>query len=314
MSNSYLNNIDLQIVSKYIYNFETINNLLLLNDNLKYYYHTTFEIINLPIEYILTNKQVKEIVNKLIKIFPNLNEIILNFDSDENKVYFDNFIDYMLINYLKFIKYIKNIKIKIQFDFKLIYYTYWDCIATFQEYQSIFDFKLYILSKMIEQKIILNDINIIIINKIIDKINNDVIKVILQSFNKIRNAKRLKTPKINFVINLRTDISFNVIQDKYKNIDGFYFTHYSNGCFKFNNNNDEILLYGDNCLLKLLQKIKLRKYIINFPTYYEIIKLYKNNLNVYKTKHRYINKYVYKFIDDKTNKNLNKDEKLKKIR
>ena len=320
MSNLYLNNIDLQIVSKYIYNFETINNLLLLNNDLKYYYHTTFEIINLPSMYILTDKQVKEIVDKLIKTFPNLNEIILNFNSSESIVYFDDFIDCMLSNYLKFVKYINNIeskksksalhpitigreapKIKIQFNFKLKHYNC-ECLLSFQEYQPIFDFKLYILSKMIEQKIILNNIDIIISYSIINKINNNKIKFILQSFNK------LKTSKINFIINLRTNMSLDSISDEYKNINGFYFTHYSNGCYKFNNTDDEILLYGDNCLLKLSQQFKLRKYIITFPAYYEIIKLYKNKLNDYKTEHRYINNYVYKFIND-NNKKLNRDEK-----
>ena len=55
MSNSYLNNLELQIVSKYIYDFKTINNLLLLNDDSKYLYYTTFETINLLI-YILSDK------------------------------------------------------------------------------------------------------------------------------------------------------------------------------------------------------------------------------------------------------------------
>ena len=71
-----LNNIELQVVSKYIYNFKDIENLLKINDNLKYNYHSTFEFINLPTYYILTDNQVIKIINKLKMLFPNLKEII----------------------------------------------------------------------------------------------------------------------------------------------------------------------------------------------------------------------------------------------
>ena len=54
-----LNNIDLQIISKYMYDFKSIENLLKLNDDLKYCYHTTFEIINIPYDYVLTDGQVR---------------------------------------------------------------------------------------------------------------------------------------------------------------------------------------------------------------------------------------------------------------
>ena len=120
MSSNNLNNIDLQIVIKYIYDFKTINNLLQLNNMLKYNYHTTFEIINLNCYYALTDKQVKEIIDKLTTIFPNLEEIILNFNGC-SMIDFDDFINYILLNYLKFCKF-SNLSIKIQFDFKIRFY------------------------------------------------------------------------------------------------------------------------------------------------------------------------------------------------
>ena len=83
-----LNNIELQIVSKYIYNFKDIENLLKINDNLKYNYHSTFEFINLHTYYILPDNQVIKIINKLKVLFIILKKIILNYNSENINIIF----------------------------------------------------------------------------------------------------------------------------------------------------------------------------------------------------------------------------------
>lgn len=310
----YLSNIELQIISKYIYDFETFSNLLLLDNDLRYNYHTTFEIINLSPFYILTDNQVKKLINKMIKIFPNLGgradlglknleEIILNFNG--TVIEFSCFNNYVLANYLKFCKYLDNynnkqIKVKIKFNFKIRFYAS-SFNSNFLEHQSEFDFNLYILSKMIEQKIILNNINIIIAYNILYDDNIDNIKFTYESFNKINTNKLNDLLKINFITYLNLNMSFNNICYRHKNIDGFYFSHYSNGCFKFNNTNDECLLYGNGYIVEnisdqIRQKHRLTKDINMFPIYYEIIKLHKYEISEYKLKYKYLNHCVYYLI------------------
>ena len=117
-----MNDFNIQIVSKYLYNFKDIENLLKINKTLKDLYHTTFELIYIPCNYVLPKHQIIKIVNKIIDTFPNLEEIILNFTTPYNYLceeYFDN----ILHNYLNFLNIIenknKNINIKIKFDCRL---------------------------------------------------------------------------------------------------------------------------------------------------------------------------------------------------
>ena len=184
-----LDNFTLQIISKYIYDFKTINNLLKLNKSqninksFSELYYTTFEIINLNCHYILTDKQVKNIVDKLINMFPNLEEIILNFNSNYDCITIDDFNNCVLANYLKFLKYTSNlgggadlglkdiekpIKIKIQFDFKIKICTL-GINHALSESQSTFNLNLYILSQMIKKEIIISK-NIYIIFQRINQI------------------------------------------------------------------------------------------------------------------------------------------------
>ena len=80
-----LSDVELQIVSKYL-EYKDVNELLKINDDLKYMYHSTFEFINIPADYIMPIHQVKRIINNLKSMFPNLEEIILNFTWDYNYI------------------------------------------------------------------------------------------------------------------------------------------------------------------------------------------------------------------------------------
>ena len=294
-----LDNFTLQIISKYIYDFKTINNLLKLNKSFSELYHTTFEIINLNCYYILTDKQVKNIVNRLINMFSNLEEIILNFNGTDC-IDFDDFNNYVLANYLKFLKYTsdlgggadlglkdieKPIKIKIQFDFKIKFNAY-DHLKNFSEYINILDFNLYILSKLIEKDIIISKNIYVLINCYIYYKDLNILDDIYKSFMKINSNKNLKN-KINFIVRLDEYMPYHDIPDEYKNIDGFYFSYYVKGVFHFNNINDKNINYI-NYQPQIKDKRKLWKYVISFPVYYEIMKNYNNELKKYKDRDLYM--------------------------
>jgi len=288
MNNSTLDNFTLQIISKYIYDFKTINNLLKLNKSFSELYHTTFEIINLNCYYILSDKQVKNIIDKLINTFPNLEEIILNFNGTDC-IDFDDFNNCILANYLKFYNYSqileKPIKIKIQFDFKIKFNTY-DFYKNFSEYLYILDFNLYILSKLIEKDIIILKNIYVLINCCIYYNDLNILDDIYKSFMKIKLNKNLKN-KINLIVRLDKYMPFHDIPDEYKNIDGFYFSYYIKGVFHFNNINDKNVNYI-NYQPQIKDKSKLWKYIISFPVYYEIMKNYNNELKKYKNRNLYM--------------------------
>ena len=89
-----------------------------------------------------------------MNLFPNLNEIILDFDY--NIIDFDDFYNYIIFNYLKFCNYHLNIKMRFNEILKIRFKTYnsSDYRTTFLNYQSVFDFNMFILSKLIEENII----------------------------------------------------------------------------------------------------------------------------------------------------------------
>lgn len=109
--NKTLSNIDLQVVSKYL-NFKDIENLIKINNDLKYNYHSTFEFINISTNYIIPICQIKKIINMFKLSFPNLEEIILNITSQNIRI--EQF-EKIKINYYNFQKY-SNLNIKINFS------------------------------------------------------------------------------------------------------------------------------------------------------------------------------------------------------
>ena len=224
---------------------------------LKYNYHTTFEIINLNCYYALTDKQVKEIIDKLTTTFPNLEEIILNFNGC-SMIDFDDFINYILLNYLKFCKF-SNLSIKIQFDFKIRFYNIPYADINFSFYQPNFNFNLCILSEMVKQNIIISK-NIYIVVNTGHNVYADL-KYIYELFNKFKST-------INFIIILDMYTTpFDIIENKYKNIDGFYFTYYYKATNYFNTIEGDFCYQNNQELLKKYRK--LHRTVYNFPLYYK---------------------------------------------
>ena len=107
LDTSYLNlsNLDLQIISKYLdfkdfYNLLELSNKSKNNKDLKYYYHTTFDFLNIPCDFIVPIHEIKILMNKL-SILSNLEEIILNFTT--NNISIDiTYIEYIFKNYINF--------------------------------------------------------------------------------------------------------------------------------------------------------------------------------------------------------------------
>ena len=111
-----LRDLDLQIISKYL-NISDVVNLLKLNPDLKYYYHTTFNLIKIKDLQIIPEYHAKKIINILESIFPNLEEIILNIDYNIVIIYED--FKPILENWLNFSNNTK-LPVKINFTNKLI--------------------------------------------------------------------------------------------------------------------------------------------------------------------------------------------------
>jgi len=279
-----LSNIYLQIITKYIYDFKTINELLKMNNNLKYYYYSTFEFVRLPIRYILPDSQIKKIITKLNSLFPNLNEIILNFeDSNINKVYLFEFYNYVLRNYLNFMKYLNfnknnenNIKLKMNLKFNIY-------MANFCFINGDKTFDVILLREFLKRNIINCSINILF------DVNNDFkLNECFELYNKFKH------PNLNFIIKLY-DIyeykEFKNMDDKYKNNNGFYFSYLGTDIY-FNNDDDAINnIYIKNYFEKF--KLSFLNDINNFPLFYEIMKC-KNKKIIDKNTHLLIteNKYI----------------------
>jgi len=312
-----LSNFDLQIISKYLYNFNDFKKLIELNKNLKYYYHSTFNIINIPINYVLNKHEIRMLIYNLIYLLPNLNEIILNFTSDYTSCIDLNIFDnYILINYINFynvLKYEFNLidndieftnlnrneiidkiiilyesysgfKIKINFDF--------DILIEFNE----LIFKNYIVQKLNEFSKEICKINIIIKHDYITKNLLDYIN------NKCREYKNIK-----FIINIPFEYLTNInkIPDEYKNINNVYYTYITQRRMYFNNDDD----YKNNIYIKQYVEnegwnervLKLNIDKIPVLTYIKI----RNKIKSNKLK---FNDFEVKFINNKEIKEMLNDE------
>lgn len=274
-----LSNIYLQIITKYIYDFKTINELLKINNNLKYYY-STFEFVHLPIRYILPDSQIRKIIIKLNSLFPNLNEIILNFeDSNINKIYLFEFYNCVIRNYLNFMKYINfnknNVKLKMNFNFNII-------LAFFCFINGDKTFDVILLRELLKRNIINCSINILF-----DVDNDFKLNECFELYNKFKH------PNLNFIIKLY-DIyeykEFKNMNDKYKNNDGFYFSYLGTDIY-FNSDEGINNIYIKNYFEKF--KLSFLNDINNFPLFYEIIKcknkkVINNNIHLLIIENKYI--------------------------
>ena len=251
-----LSNLGLQIISKYL-DFKDVEKLLKLNPDLKYYYHTTFNLINIPIYYIIPIHQVKQIVDNLLSTFPNLEEIVLCFNVKH--IFYWQF-EIMIANYNNFIKVLhlkfindsshRIFRLKIDNLYKNSYFIFKaDDIVN-----NTFKLLLYLMSNIFVNQIFIN----------VSAANTD-------EFNKIFNIIKCN-PKINFNISLYIR-DINVIDNKSLN----------NLCFSLIGKRDLIfknmLEYNNMYIKNYVNKLE-NNFIINiddFNIYYNIIKL-KNRL------------------------------------
>jgi len=131
-----LSNFDLQIISKYL-DYENTKELLKLNTSLRYSFDSTLNYITFKFEenIFINNNSIEQIIEKLLNIFPNLREIILNFKL-ENHVN-DEYSNKILFIYQNFSSVVKNknINIKINFNHPLhVFIDYNYTIDKFKEW------------------------------------------------------------------------------------------------------------------------------------------------------------------------------------
>ena len=218
---SKLDNFHLQIVSKYINNYDDFKNLLNLHKKLNELYFSTFNIINISYNYIVLNKQIEKIINNIIDKLPNVSEIVLSFYNQYHKfVMYEDFVKYILCNYNKFDDYLikhnlKNrIKIKLKLNFRIKFIT----TKLYNDY----NFGVCIISEMIKKNIIINQISILLYRSDVDI--DDIYLIV----NKYINSK------LRFILYIDND-EWKNLNEKYKNIGGFMYSFTFEGDFCFNN-------------------------------------------------------------------------------
>ena len=118
-----MNNLNLQIISKYLefkdfYNLLELSNKSKINKDLKYYYHTTFDFLSIPCDFIVPIHEIKILMNKL-SILSNLEEIVLNFTTNDTVINI-SYIECIFKNCINFHNIFnhdgKNIKVKIKIN------------------------------------------------------------------------------------------------------------------------------------------------------------------------------------------------------
>ena len=289
-SSKDLSNVELQIISKYL-DYNDLNKLLKLSDDLKYNYHTTFEFIDIPANYVMPIHQIKKIINNLKLMFPNLEEIILNFISD-NK--FINTYDFnkILLNYINFHNVINlKYKMKIRFNKAL------DFILNYKDIISYVKLFLLYISKILDEncKIYIYILHLFYFN-MHNKFNVEYYKTIFEMIEKY--------PNINFVININKLQDFYDLCDyiddeificKLKNL-YITFNYDKELYFQINNIDKE----KENRINKYLKFRRIFAEIPNFPRYYNIMKL-KNKLKSTKSE----NAKVYDYYNNKCDITIN---------
>ena len=204
-----MNDFTLQIISKYL-NYRDTKNLMLIDEKVNKYFkentHTTFNYININVNYIMPKHQIFKLINKLLFTFPNLEEIILNFESNTFLSNFENIL-ITVNNFEKCIKNInKNINVKVKFNgiFELFHKEDVDIVEKVAKYFKSQTIYIYIWKF-----------------GHFDKLNEKLLDI-------------LKFKNINYVINIST-IKFkkclNInISNKYLFSDNLYFTYHSPRC------------------------------------------------------------------------------------
>ena len=263
-----LDKFHLQIISKYINHYE-FKNLLDCYEKLNQLYFSTFNIINIPYNYIMLNKQIENIINNIIIRLPNVNEIILNFYNEQNNYICNNdFIEFVLCNYNKFDEYLikhnlnKRIKIKLKLNFNIMFYIS-------EEYND-YIFEVYLIYMMLQKNIIINQLSIIFDRTIKIKINDIYNIVNKYIFSKLRFISR-----INY-------IEWNELNEKYKNINGFLYSFGFGGKFCFNNDESYLNnIYIQHYINKYYSRYLYLHDINKFPYIYQLLKIKYNHSKLF---------------------------------
>ena len=245
------------IISKYLYGYQYIN--FINTFNLYEYYFTTFKYIIIDIEAKISKTIINKIINNL-KLFPNLNEIILNI------IYYRCDIEIYELNKLE--KYYNIFKsLNKQIKFKIL-------DKNLNEYNKIFVYNAYIKGN--------------------DFLKNIFIPNLLQKYYITISSVDRNTFNFNNYNNVL--ITVNKVDDiiRYMNLRNVYFTYDMLPYALKINNIDDIYKYFIvdnrkiiNGIKYVNQSLNYLQYIKHFPMYYEICK-FKHDNNTF----AYLNNYI----------------------
>ena len=219
-----MNTHELLIISKYL-NFKDIEQLIKINPDLKYYFHSTFDLINIPIDYVLSFHSIKIIIDTILSTFPNIEEIILNTTSDYSNIIYNNFIN-ILINYINFRNTLKNDNIKIFINFKQILDFH------IHDQDDYLNFKLYVyfISKLCGKS------NVYIRYKINESNNNEQLKNVISSDNNlmVKDLLMIDELRTKYKINFINDFYSEFIDDMSNALQYYFLYTYTHKLYNFN--------------------------------------------------------------------------------
>ena len=259
---------ELLIISKYL-NFKDVKQLIEINPDLKYYFHSTFDLINIPSNYIVPIHQVKKIINNLKSIFPNLEEIILNIYNDldlnvgnSTGITIPKNFNNILTNYINFDN-VANSDSKIEIKMKMhdiLKSTYLICLSDLKLYT-------YLISKLFSS----NSNPIYIYIDLYDVDNDELIKLCRKYPSIIFIHKLLYNDEELDPMNKRFVDKNNSIIEYFKDVPNMLYSYLCHKYLFFKNINDNNP-YMRNYLLYRQTKFNLIN-IYEFQNYYNIMKL-----------------------------------------
>ena len=199
---SKLDNNSKMIVSKYLMgkNFTDFINTF----NLYNYYFTTFNYI--IIDNYISNITIKKII-KTLQLFPNLNEIVLNFIFIVNHLYLFHIIKY----YNKFKQYLQNVK---QIKFRIVdenYKAYNEIYVKYDNLSFYMEFFKNVFEPNVKQKVYLtfNYSNIDVVYNYLNLRSN--FEIYTELINELRNENKELKQQVKDLKNENVDLYSNLI-------------------------------------------------------------------------------------------------------
>ena len=199
---SKLDNNSKMIVSKYLMGkniTDFINTFNLYN-----YYFTTFNYI--IIDNYISNITIKKII-KTLQLFPNLNEIVLNFIFIVNHLYLFHIIKY----YNKFKQYLQNVK---QIKFRIVdenYKAYNEIYVKYDNLSFYMEFFKNVFEPNVKQKVYLtfNYSNIDVVYNYLNLRSN--FEIYTELINELRNENKELKQQVKDLKNENVDLYSNLI-------------------------------------------------------------------------------------------------------